>query len=165
MKDRVREAVFNLIGPRVREKHVLDLFAGTGAMAIESLSRGAVTGTLIERKFPNVRQIKDTAIELGVLDQLKLVAGDTFFWARRLSDTKELPWLIFCCPPYELYQSRRADLVKMLEELWTAAPVDSVLVIETDERCDPRQLLQEAEWDVREYPPAVIGIAHKLRAA
>ena len=42
MKDRVREAVFNLLGPSVQNRLVLDLFAGTGAMAWESLSRGAV---------------------------------------------------------------------------------------------------------------------------
>ncbi len=45
MKDRLREAIFNLIGPSIRGKHVLDLFAGTGALALEALSR-APTGPL-----------------------------------------------------------------------------------------------------------------------
>ena len=52
MKDRLREAVFNLIGPDIRGKHAIDLFAGTGALALESLSRGAKSATLIEQHHP-----------------------------------------------------------------------------------------------------------------
>ena len=50
MKDRVREAVFNRIGPAVRDKTVVDLFAGTGAMAFESLSRGSTNAILVEQR-------------------------------------------------------------------------------------------------------------------
>src|SRR5687768_13415002 len=52
MKDRVREAVFNLIGPRVVGKRAIDLFAGTGAIGLEALSRGASHAVLLERHFP-----------------------------------------------------------------------------------------------------------------
>src|SRR5438105_2010542 len=52
MKDRVREAVFNLLGPSVTGSHAIDLFAGTGALGLEALSRGAARATFIERHFP-----------------------------------------------------------------------------------------------------------------
>ena len=52
MKDNIREALFNLVGGWVKEKIVFDLFAGTGAMALEALSRGATKAFLIERHIP-----------------------------------------------------------------------------------------------------------------
>src|SRR5262249_42961688 len=52
MKDRVREALFNLIGPNVRGMHAIDLFAGTGALGLEAISRGAAGATFIERHYP-----------------------------------------------------------------------------------------------------------------
>src|SRR6478736_322408 len=52
MKDRVREAVFNLLGPQVAGSHAIDLFAGTGALGIEAISRGATKATFIERHLP-----------------------------------------------------------------------------------------------------------------
>src|SRR6185369_13778531 len=55
MKDRVREAVFNLLGPGVKGSHAIDLFAGTGALGLEAISRGAAQATLIERHLPTSR--------------------------------------------------------------------------------------------------------------
>ena len=52
MKDRVREAVFNLLGPAVVGSHAIDLFAGTGALGLEAISRGAVRATFLERHLP-----------------------------------------------------------------------------------------------------------------
>src|SRR5919199_1250279 len=52
MKDRVREAVFNLLGPQVSGSHAIDLFAGTGALGFEAISRGALRATFIERHYP-----------------------------------------------------------------------------------------------------------------
>src|SRR5262245_47435808 len=49
MKDRVREALFNLLADAVRGKHAIDLFAGTGALGLEAISRGASGATLVER--------------------------------------------------------------------------------------------------------------------
>ena len=101
MKDRVREAVFNLVGPRVVGKHVLDLFAGTGAMSFESLSRKAARATLFERKFPTAKLIETAATDWDLPIVLRFRPGDTFIWAKRLNLSPHVPWLIFCCPPYD----------------------------------------------------------------
>jgi 16S rRNA (guanine966-N2)-methyltransferase len=76
MKQRVREAAFNLLGSRVAGMHVIDLFAGTGALAWEALSRGAASATLIERHFPTARLLRETAVDLGVAGQITVVPGD-----------------------------------------------------------------------------------------
>ena len=83
MTDRVREATFNLLGPRVVGAHVIDLFAGTGALAFEAISRGAASALLIERHFPTARLIERNATSLGVSDRIRVLAGDTFIWARQ----------------------------------------------------------------------------------
>ena len=64
MKDRVREAVFNLVGPAVKGTIVWDLFGGTGAMALEALSRGADRATIVERRFPTADVIRENVSRL-----------------------------------------------------------------------------------------------------
>jgi 16S rRNA (guanine966-N2)-methyltransferase len=163
MKQRVREAAFNLIGPRVRGTHVVDLFAGTGALAWEALSRGAVTATLIERHFPTARQIHRNATALGIADRVELVTGDTFIWARQhsattLANRTTCPWLVFCSPPYELFVSRPDDMMELLEVLTRRAPAESLMVVESDARFDTHCLSARLDWDVRHYPPAVLAV-------
>lgn len=161
MKDRVREAVFNLIGPRVRNKRVVDLFAGTGAMSFEAISRGAATAELFERKFPTAKLIESTAAEFGLDDRMHVNAGDTFVWSRKLQLGTPPPSLIFCCPPYEFFVSRRSELVALVGELWAIAIPTSLLVVECDERFRPDELIPQASWDIRSYPPATIGLVEK----
>ena len=66
MKDRVREALFNLVGPSVIGSHAIDLFAGTGALGLEALSRGAARATFIERHYPTADTIKENIASLDV---------------------------------------------------------------------------------------------------
>ena len=91
MKQRVREAMFNLLGPRVIGTQVFDLFAGTGALAWEALSRGAQRATLIERHFPTARLIRENAASLGLTDRIDVVPGDTFVWGKRLAPPDQRP--------------------------------------------------------------------------
>ncbi len=65
MKDRVREALFNLVGPSVIDAHAIDLFAGTGALGLEALSRGAARATFVERHYPTAATIKENIATLA----------------------------------------------------------------------------------------------------
>jgi 16S rRNA G966 N2-methylase RsmD len=191
MKDRVREAVFNLVGPAVVGTHAIDLFAGTGALGLEALSRGAAQATFIERHRPTAKTLQDNIAALGVASQAGLVTSDTFYWARRLPDSlreaagdgsaspisytsasqptissvagarNSPPWLVFCSPPYALYQQRRGELLELIAHCMNHAPPESMVVVEADTRFDFTQLADEHNWDVREYPPAVIGLWRK----
>jgi 16S rRNA (guanine(966)-N(2))-methyltransferase RsmD len=80
MKDRLRQAIFNLIGPAVQGKHVFDLFAGTGALALEALSRGADRATLIEQHYPTANVIRQNIAILGVEQQAEVITGNVFLW-------------------------------------------------------------------------------------
>jgi 16S rRNA (guanine966-N2)-methyltransferase len=161
MKDRVREAVFNLIGPRVVGKQVVDLFAGTGALSFEALSRGAASALILERKFPTARRIEETAAEFGLKDRVEVSAGDSFVWAQRLQPTNDNPWLVFCSPPYEFFVARRSELHRLLQHLWSVALPTSLFILESDGRLDVAAWFPTAHWTVRSYPPAIIGISEK----
>ena len=163
MKDRVREAVFNLLGPAVRDKRVLDLFAGTGALGLEALSRGAADAVLMEQHFPTVRCIRDNVAGLQLEASCRVIAGNTFVWKKRMNEhdwtaLASRPWLVLCSPPYEFYVSRQEAMLDLLTDLHRWAPAGSLLVLEADSRFDFRLVHDFGTWDVREYPPAVVGI-------
>jgi len=161
MKERVREAVFNLVGPAVKGKLVIDLFSGTGAMGLEALSRGAGRAMLVERRFPAVRMIEQNVEQLGLQEQAIVVPGDAFVWGKRWDPDRPDPWLVFCCPPYEFFIARAGDMLSLCQEMIERAPLGSLVVVESDARFDTQQLPRADQWDVRQYPPAVVSILDK----
>jgi 16S rRNA (guanine966-N2)-methyltransferase len=160
MKDRVRQAVFNILGPTVKDKHALDLFAGTGALGLEALSRGARRATFLEQHYPTAEALRGNLSDLGVGDAAEVIAGDVFLWLRRGPVLPPTPWLVFCCPPYQFYVDRRAEMLDLLGRLLHDAPPESAFVVEADGRFDFGLLPDAAAWDLRSYPPAAVGIYH-----
>jgi 16S rRNA (guanine(966)-N(2))-methyltransferase RsmD len=158
MKDRVREAVFNLVGPDVKDKHALDLFAGTGALGFEAISRGAARATFLERHFPTADLIRQTAAELGVADECQVIAANTFIWAKRDLPAAEPPWVVFVSPPWSLFREHAAEMVELASIFVERSPPGSMIVVEADDSFDFATLPQPADWDVREYPPAFVGV-------
>jgi 16S rRNA (guanine966-N2)-methyltransferase len=158
MKDRVREAVFNLVGPAIKGMLAIDLFSGTGAMALEAISRGAADAIAVDRHFPSVKGIEENAKALGVEAQVRAVAANVFTWMSRQQLDPERPVVVFVCPPYEFFVSATADLMTLVEDLLQRSPAGSLVVLESDERFDTQQLVDYERWDIRVYPPAVISI-------
>jgi 16S rRNA (guanine966-N2)-methyltransferase len=161
MKDRVREAVFNLLGPAVAGKHAIDLFAGTGALAFEAISRGAARGTFIEQHFPTARLIRQNAVLLGIGDRAQIHSANTFIWIQKNDLGCDQPWLVFCSPPYAFYVERHAQMLALIATLLERAPPTSILVVEADDRFDTSGLSDAAAWEIRKYPPAVVAIYRK----
>ena len=169
MKDRTREAVFNLISTTSKGKHVIDLFAGTGALAIEALSRGAVSATLIEMHLGTMRNLHINIESLALAECCRLVQADTFYMARHPAELEvphNLPWLVFCSPPYDFYVEKQAAMLEMLQLLYENAPGESVFVIESDNRFDfdLLHLTEENYLRRRSYAPAEIGVYGKFVA-
>ena len=166
MKDDIREAVFNLVGGWVPGKAAFDLFAGTGAMALEAISRGASQAFLIERHFPTVKIIRENVASLDPEMKVRISASDTFFWSRKFLKDDQLwpdePWIVFCCPPYDLYVKRTDELMELVEQLLNAAPLGSLLVVESDSRFEISRLPEHQDWAVRKYSPAVISVYKKF---
>ena len=161
MKDRVREAAFNLIHSYVKDSFVLDLFGGTGALGLEALSRGAAGCIFTEQHFPTARIIRQNVESLNLQSQAQVFGGDVFLWYRRNPELpKDHPWLVFCSPPYSFFNERTEDVFELLKSLLDQAPEKSVFVVESDTTFDWSALDPFGSWDVRTYPPAVLGIHH-----
>jgi 16S rRNA (guanine966-N2)-methyltransferase len=172
MKHRVRESIFNLVSQGSAGRHAIDLFAGTGALGLEALSRGAVHTTFIERHVPTARVIEENIKSLGVENQATLLTTSAFLWGKRELATfpseragssptpapSPVPWLVFCSPPYAFYVDRQEEMLELITGVMEHAPADSIVVVEADERFD---FELPGEWDVRTYSPAVVGVWHK----
>jgi len=186
MKDRVREAIFNLIGPEAKGCHAIDLFAGTGALGLEALSRGAASATFIEKHIPTARVVEENIQTLEVEDRTELLMTSAFLWGKRdlpnaefgLRNSESLSpsnsairWIVFCSPPYAFYVDRQQEMLELIEAILARMPTGSMMVVEADPRFDfdllPGFVIQKKDraqkkeregWDVRTYSPAVVGI-------
>lgn len=167
MKHRVREAIFNLVGVRAKGKLAIDLFAGTGALGLEAISRGAASALLIERHLPTAAMIQDNIASLELENRTELLRTSAFLWAKR--DLPNLgidtPWLVFVSPPYAFYNDRTGEMICLVESLLTHAPKGSLIVVEADDEFDfallpgcVREDRHAEGWDVRAYTPAVVGV-------
>ncbi|MDX6453916.1 MAG: rRNA (guanine966-N2)-methyltransferase [Gaiellaceae bacterium] len=148
--DRVRENVFNLVGP-VDGATVLDLYAGSGAMGLEALSRGAAKAVFVERDADAVRAIERNLDKLRlsgtILRQDAVTALATEAGSHRKYD------LVLVDPPYEMYTDVQPQLARYLPALLAA---DGLLVVETDARVEPE--LPLALRTSRKYGQARITI-------
>ena len=172
MKHRVREAIFNLIGTELEGMHAIDVFAGTGALGLEALSRGAASATFIERHVPMSRVVEQNVSAIHAGDRTEVLVTSAFVWSQRdlgsgvwESGRGETPWVAFVSPPYDFYVDRETEMLALIEALIANAPEGSLIVVEADERFDFAKLPGEVKrargedgWDVRLYPPAVVGV-------
>jgi 16S rRNA (guanine966-N2)-methyltransferase len=108
--DRVREAVFSILGP-VDGLRVLDLYAGSGALGIEALSRGAASATFVESAAPALAAIRANLAAIGA-DGAEVAGTDALEWLRVAAGRHAFD-LVFCDPPYDA----AARIVQPLSDL------------------------------------------------
>ena len=117
---RVREALFSIAGPRRR---VLDGFSGTGAIALEALSRGAERAVAVEKNARAVAVIEENARLLGLEDRLRVIRGDAPGALSALA-SGEFD-LVFADPPYAF-----EDWERLMAALARTASADGIVVVE-----------------------------------
>ncbi len=140
MKHRTREAIFNLVSTGCTGRHAIDLFAGTGALGLEALSRGAPSATFIEQHVPTARIVEENIHTLGVADRTTVAVTSAFLWVKRdlpaVAESIAIPWLVFCSPPYAFFLERQAEMVNLVSRIREHAPADSILVVEAEQPFD-----------------------------
>lgn len=109
MTDRVREALFSSLGSQVNGSRVLDLFAGTGSVGLEALSRGAARGTFVERYRGALRALRANVAVVGLGGDV--VAEDVDRFLRRATDSYDL---VFVDPPYAFPLPSLLDTIESL---------------------------------------------------
>jgi 16S rRNA (guanine966-N2)-methyltransferase len=150
--DRVREAVFSILGP-LDGLRVLDLFAGSGALAIESLSRGAAEATLVDSSAASIAAIRRNLTELGLEATVSQQTAHAFLErARRAGRQYDL---VFVDPPY----SRAGSLGERLSAALAPVLSKGARVVAESDRRQPLEL-SLAPLDRRRYGDTLILIFH-----
>ena len=151
--ERVRQAIFNVLGDPPENCHILDLFAGSGAMGIEALSRGAVHATFVDSGRQALQALRNN------LDTLQVAAKEVNILpldaVRAVTQRPTTPWhWVFIDPPYR---------TELATQVASALPVtsltpDAVVVIEHDRRNTPTPQLGGLHLaDQRKYGDTVVS--------
>ena len=152
--DRVRESLFNILGPPPAETRVLDLCAGAGSLGLEALSRGAAYALFVDDSRAAVRCLRDNIAALQVESTSAVQFGDVRRVVGRLGDENRFHW-VFADPPY------RTNLAAEILALLAISPAmadDVIVAIEHDRRNEPAPLAGcLVRTDRRRYGDTVIS--------
>ena len=96
----VKEAIFNIVGPEIPDARVVDLFAGSGALGIEALSRGAAHVTFVDREPRGLAILRQNLDALGFKDRARVIRADAARWLEGSPDEITAADLVFLDPPY-----------------------------------------------------------------
>lgn len=141
--DRLRETLFNVLGPAVEESLFVDIFAGTGAVGIEALSRGAREAIFIESHAASARLIRQNLASLEIRGGASVIESDAMAALERLAGRRVLADFLFLDPPY----AEADELLRVLEYLdgsRIVAPY-GMIIAEHDERTDLPDRLHRLE--------------------
>jgi 16S rRNA (guanine966-N2)-methyltransferase len=140
--DRVREALFSMLGD-IEGAVVLDLFAGTGALGIEAISRGAAKAVFVERDGSALSALESNLAALGVeRGEAEIRRGDAFGALRGAREGEETYDLVFIDPPYRQARDWEPELSAILPSLLSPA---ARVVLESDRRAPMKLELEVAQ--------------------
>jgi 16S rRNA (guanine966-N2)-methyltransferase len=148
LSDRAREGLFASLGPDVGEARCLDLFAGTGAIGIEALSRGAAHCTFVDRARPATAAIASNLHTTRMEDRAQVVTADVTKWLRR-RPADLVPYdLVFCDPPYDLGGPVLDSCLSALDDGWLHPDGWSVVLTRGHRSAEP---VVPVHWAVRRH--------------
>src|ERR1700686_4308317 len=125
--DMLRETLFNVLGPRIKGTRFLDLFAGTGAIGIEAVSRGAAFVAFVEKHSKTVHLIRENLASLEIAEGVRVIPGDAIAAIAKLENESLPPFdFIFLDPPYA-NQSEYKETLRVIDQ--SKLVHDSTLII------------------------------------
>jgi 16S rRNA (guanine966-N2)-methyltransferase len=134
--DRLRETLFNILAPRVTGAVFVDLYAGSGAVGIEALSRGAREAIFVEQAQPALRAIRANLAALGIRRGYVLEACRVGAALRRLASADRVADIVFLDPPYEQAEEYEAALWALGGECSSLLAAGAVAVAEHAKKND-----------------------------
>ena len=135
MRDFVREAVFSMLGSATEGARVLDLFAGSGSLGLEALSRGAAQAVFVDYAREPIQVIQENLDKLGMSDRGKVVKAQVLDYLQKACFPEPPFDLIFIDPPFRIDLKYRQEMLKRIAEGVFLAP-SAVVIIESPLRSE-----------------------------
>ena len=135
-QDRVRESLFNILQRDVPGAVVLDLFAGSGALALEAISRGAEQAVLVDAAQEAITCVERNIVKLGFEKQAQVMKCDWMAAVSRLTQQQTAFDLVFLDPPYRMEDT--ADMLARLAAAGLLAP-GALMVVEHRKGAEPKE--------------------------
>jgi 16S rRNA (guanine(966)-N(2))-methyltransferase RsmD len=146
----VREALFSILGNAVPDRPFYDIFAGTGVVGLEAISRGASSVTFLERDFRLIHDLERHIAIFGVGEQARIARTDVYRWIERWQAPDE-PVMIFLSPPFRDFEQRLDELLNVIAVLQQRVQSGSVIVLQSESKATLDELPARLEWDERRY--------------
>lgn len=146
----VREAYFSILGNAIPDRVFYDVFAGTGVVGLEAVSRGASSARLIEKDPRQVADIQKYVEQFNVANRVQVLKADAYRWAERWLPPQEAV-NIFISPPFPDLSQKADEFLAMVNLLMEKAPNESVLTIQAEDGFPFARLPEAENWDVRGY--------------
>ena len=160
-QDKVREAIFNILGDCLCEKTVLELFAGSGAFGIEAISRGAKSVTFVDNNFRCTQTIRANLESLGVSDsKYDLIKTNALSVLPRLAKNAEKFDIVFLDPPY--YKEIAKKCLINIDSYDIVSPVGLIIIEHFKKDALDVELERFLFLDERRYGDTVITIYRKI---
>jgi len=148
--DRVKESLFNILNSKVYDSKVLDLFAGSGALGLEALSRGAESCVFVDSSKEAINIIKENIKLCKIEEKSKVINKD---YLEVLKSTNEKFDIIFVDPPYS-----KGIEIRVLENVKNILSDKGIVIIETDQTdITPEEINGLVKYDSRKYGRTIIS--------
>jgi 16S rRNA (guanine966-N2)-methyltransferase len=146
----VREALFSILGNAVPGRPFVDIFAGTGVVGLEALSRGASMTTFVERDNRLAQDIDNYLRKFKLTRQARLFRTDAYRWVAAWRVPKE-PINVFFSPPFPDLTERPEELLKAIRTLQERVAEDSVIVLQSERGSPLDDATDLLGWEQRKY--------------
>jgi 16S rRNA (guanine(966)-N(2))-methyltransferase RsmD len=146
----VREALFSILGDSVPGRHFFDVFAGTGVVGLEALSRGATATVFVERDFRLAQGINRHLQEFGLAAEGQVLRTDAYRWAG-LWQAPEEPVNVFISPPFPDLHRRLDEFLAVATDIQRKTAPGSVVVIQAEKHSIVDRLPDREQWEERRY--------------
>ena len=155
--DRVKEALFNILQFNIKEASVLDLFSGSGALAIEALSRGAKEAVACDNSNKAIKIIKENLEATRLIDKAEIINKDYIEALKKLNKESKKFDIIFLDPPY-----KTDYVIKSINDIleYKLLAEDGIIVVETDDKNKIKEI--ENNKDLEVYDTRKYGIVYVI---
>lgn len=167
--DRVKQSLFDILAPLLDGAVVHDVFAGTGSMGLESLSRGASHATFFESDRSALARLNQNIITLGLAGRSTVIRGDLFRWfdVSTVKPPHNVPArvdLVFLDPPYRFLADRADELLQLSQHLVHGHLKPEATVVFRHAAADSLALPGLQAYDTRTYGGMIVELLRPDRA-